>query len=229
VRDLAVRLDHKRTDHGSIYEFHGESGTGQYSMAGEFREFSDLMDLCAADSDAAARLLAAKNLQIHEITRIVKKYSKEARHLQLDIKHEAESKMISLRHRVESDLMELGPTSGEWQAISSMVAAATPQFESLMPSPSIALRLAPVTSREGPPTQITYNIRPNFIQTVNGIVADEMSGTQHFEPDDKLLLEFIRTHAHASSAHLETAVYELADNSGKQVDKGGTEAQGLLI
>lgn len=218
VDGLSVRLDQMRTDHGTIYEFHGKPPRTERSLSAEFQDFSRLMDLCAADTDAAARLLATKNLNTLEVRRIVEKYVKEARRLQLDIKHEAESKMISLRHRVESELIELAPTAQDWNVISAIVDAAVPHFSSCLPAPSQALGVIADTGATRA-AHITYNIRPQFIQTVNGIVAEEMNGTQHFESEYKQLLDFVRTHARDKSTDIETAVYELADNSGRQVDK----------
>jgi hypothetical protein len=216
---LRVRLDQKRTDHGTIYEFHGETPSGEKTLAREFQDFSKLMDLCASDASAAADLLACKNLQSQEITRIIERYVKEARRLQLDIKHEAESRMISLRHRVESELIEFDPTADEWQAIGDIMNAAAPQFGSLLPAPSTSLDILSGRGISGPQANITYNIRPQFIQTVNGIVSEEMSGTQHFDLASKQLLDFVRAHGGENPAELETAVHELADGSGKQVDK----------
>jgi hypothetical protein len=232
VGRLAVRLDYKKTDHGAVYEFHGEQGRGQSSLVEEFREFSTLMDLCASDRDAAGRMLERKSLPVDEITRIVARYSKEAKRLQLDLKHTAELKMTSLRQRVESELLDLEPTAQEWQTISLMLTAAVPQFGSLLPPPSNALRQATNYAEQGGRPQVTYNvIRPQFIQTVNGIVAVEMNGTQHFGPDDQRLLEFIRSHAKENRAQLETAVHELSDYSGKPADriKAGQKLKTFLI
>jgi hypothetical protein len=216
---LRVRLDQKRTDHGTIYEFHGETPAGAENLAGEFQEFSKFMDLCAYDANTAAGLLAGKKLHSHEITRIVERYVKEARRLQLDIKHEAESKLISLRHRVESELIELEPSADEWKVLGTMVSAAVPQFGPLLPAPSTSLGIPARPGLVGQETHITYNIRPQFIHTVNGIVSEEMSGTQHFDADHRQLLEFIRAHAIGNPADLEAAVHELADNSGTQVGR----------
>jgi hypothetical protein len=213
---LSVRLDQKRTDHGTIYEFHGETPAGEKSLTREFHDFSKLMDLCASDATAAADLLADKKLHSQEVARILERYVREARRLQLDIKQEAETRMISLRHRVESELFEQEPTAAEWNIISQLVSAAVPQFGSLLPTPSMSLGI-PALPGEG--AHVTYNIRPQFIHTVNGIVSEEMSGTQHFDADHRQLLEFIKAHAVENPTDLEAAVHELADKGGKQVDR----------
>ncbi len=218
VDRLAVRLDQKRTDYGVIYEFHGEAPPGESSLKAEFHDFSKLMDLCATDSDAAASLLKAKNLNAREVTNILERYSKEVRRLQLDIKHDAESKIISIRHRLESELIELAPTSEEWRAMELVVNAVVPTFSSALPSPSRSLSILSAGPHAAP-TQITYNFRPQFVNTMNGVIAEEIHGNQHFAPEHHQLLELIREHGGAQTKQLETAVYEVADKGVDQVDR----------
>jgi len=70
---LSVRLDQRRTDHGTIYEFHGVTPAGEKSLTREFHDFSKLMDLCASDATAAVDLLADKKLHSQDITRILER------------------------------------------------------------------------------------------------------------------------------------------------------------
>jgi hypothetical protein len=218
VDRLAVRLDQKRTDYGVIYEFHGEAPPGESNLSTEFQEFSKLMDLCVTDSEAAASLLTSKNLDIREVTRILERYSKEVRRLQLDIKHDAESKIISIRHRLESELIEFNPTEEDCKAIDSMVNAVVPSFSSGLPLPSQSMSSLSLQSR---PTaaNVTYNFRPQFINTLNGVIAEEIHGNQHFSPEYHQLLEVVREHGGTQKRQLETAVYEIADKGVDRVDK----------
>ncbi len=218
VDRLAVRLDQKRTDYGVIYEFHGEAPPGEANLSAEFQDFSKLMDLCVSDSEAAASLLASKNLDTREVTRILERYSKEVRRLQLDIKHDAESKSISIRHRLESELIEFAPTAEDWKAIGSLINAVVPSFSNGLPSPSrsmvgLSLQSQPTV------TTLTYNFRPQFVNTLNGVIAEEIHGNQHFAPEHHQLLEAVREHGGAETKQLETAVYEIADKGVDQVDK----------
>lgn len=176
------------------------------------------MDLCASNVEAAAVVLSSKSLNARDITKIIERYAKEARRLQLDIKHEAESKTVSIRHRLEAELIDLAPTDEDWRAITAIIEVAIPSFSSHLPA--LSQSLSGVTGlRPVPPSSITYNIRPQFIQTVNGVVADEVHGNQHFAPEHQQLLELVRAYTPANARELETAVYEIADNSGKQADR----------
>jgi hypothetical protein len=218
VDQLTVRLDQKRTDHGTIYEYHGQSPPGDRDLSGEFRDFSELMDLCASNVEAASAVLQSKGLNVGEITTIIKRYAKEARRLQLDIKHEAETKTISIRHRLESDLIELATTPEEWLAITSIIKNAIPHFSNTLPALSRALSGINELPTPSPPN-VTYNFRPQFIQAVNAVIAEEIHGSQHFAPEHEQLMELVRRHAPANARALEISVYEIADNSGKQVDR----------
>lgn len=218
VDRLAIRLDQKRTDYGVIYEFHGEAPPGESSLSTEFQDFSKLVDLCAIDVDAAAKILKAKNVSPHEVVNILKRYSKEARRLQLDLRHDAESKIIAIRHRLESELIDLAPTSQEWEAITSVVNTMVPIFSLALPTPSCSVSALP-GSPQTAASHVTYNIRPQFVGTLNGIIAEEIYGNQHFAPEHHQLLALVREYGGDQSKQLETAVYEVADKGVDQVDR----------
>lgn len=90
VAGLSVRLDQIRTDRGTVVEFHGHKDDTQQALSSHFQEFSCFLDLCANDPGAAEALLIQRKLGTSEITRILSKYSKEAKRLQIDLKHERE-------------------------------------------------------------------------------------------------------------------------------------------
>ncbi|WP_426391478.1 hypothetical protein [Variovorax sp. R-27] len=218
VDQLRVRLDQKRTDHGTIYEFHGQPPEGQNNLVQEFNEFSQLMNLCASDTDAAAGLLASKKLDPRETTRLLTRYSKEAKRLQLDIKHEAESKIIAIRQRLESEFIDLDPSPEDWRAIEALVNLAIPVVKGVLPMPAQSLGGIPPASAQGS-ANIIYNFKPQFIGTVNGVIADEIHGNQHFVEEQRQLLELVSQHGGSQQRELETAVYEVADKGVDKVDR----------
>jgi hypothetical protein len=220
VDKTSVRLDQRRTDFGVIYEFHGHTPSSGTGLTSEFKEFSHLMDLCAFDVDAAGALLASKNLNQTEITAIVSRYAKEARRLQMDIKHESESKTLSIRHRLEAELLELAPTAEDWVSINSYLNAALPTAPGLL----LTNPLAPQRMVEA--SSITYNIRPQFIQAVNNVTAQEIYGNQHFTAEHHEILKLISEHAAEDREALNAAVYEVADTGTKHIEK--LKAKNLL-
>lgn len=218
VDQLKVRLDQKRTDHGAIYEFHGQPPEGKNNLTQEFNDFSQLMNLCASDTDAAASLLASKHLDPRETSRLLTRYSKEAKRLQLDIKHEAESKIIAIRQRLESEFLDLDPSPEDWQAINSFIDLAIPLAKGILSLPIQSVVGTSQRSAENL-SNVTYNFRPQFIGTLNGVIADEIHGNQHFSKEHHQLLELVSQHGGAHQRELETAVYELADKGVDKVDR----------
>ena len=217
VERLEVRLDQKRTEHGAVYEFHGHPRAGQTNLEADFKEFSRLMMLFDADSEAAATLLAQKGPNATEIARLLSKYSKEAKRLQLDIRHEAEAKAVAIRHRLESELLDVDPTPQEWEQIQRLVNSAIPSSTSMSGDVLAFGRVTAPTAKQ--PLQITYNVRPQFIGTVNGVIAEEINGNQHFGPEHHQLMELIAQYAGDRSKELETAVYEIADKGVEKVGR----------
>ena len=175
------------------------------------------MALFEVDSDAAAKLLAEKGPNVPEIARLLSKYSKEAKRLQLDIRHEAELKSVSIRHRLESELLDLDPTPQERAQIQALVNGAIPHQPTVFGDVlTLGTAAAPVATGS---VQITYNVRPQFIGTVNGVIAEEINGNQHFEPEHHQLMKLIARHGTDRSKELETAVYEIADKGVEKVGR----------
>jgi hypothetical protein len=209
VERLEVRLGQNRTEHGVVYEFHGHPPDGQSNLEADFQEFSRVMALFEVDPEAAANMLAERGPNVKEVARLISKYSKEAKRLRLDIKHEAEIKSVSIRHRLESELIDLDPTPQEWEQIQALVNGVMP------PQPNVSGDVLALGRAASPvatgAVQINYNVRPQFIGTVNGVIAEEINGNQHFEPEHHQLMELIARHGTGRSKELETAVYEIAD------------------
>jgi hypothetical protein len=111
VAGLNVRLDQQSTTKGVIYAFHGvELGTEENDrkkLTKHFEDFTKLTDLCATDPSAAEEVLKGTGANAREITQIISRYSKEIRRLQLDLKHAREEKILSIRHRLESELVDV--------------------------------------------------------------------------------------------------------------------------
>jgi hypothetical protein len=111
VAGLNVRLDQQSTTKGVIYAFHGVDlgveDTNRKELAKHFEDFTRLTDLCATDPAAAEELLKGTGANAREITQIISRYSKEFRRLQIDLKHAREEKILSIRHRLESELVDV--------------------------------------------------------------------------------------------------------------------------
>lgn len=220
VNHLTTRLNQRRTDHGIIYEFHGDASQGETGLNTEFEEFSRFMDLCASNSNAAKALLTTKDINHKEIIDIIARYSKEAKRLQVDLKHERERKFLAIRQRLESELVDSAPTTTDWKAIESFINAAIPYSSEIS---SLLSHTSSPSSYIATDGNLTVNVRPQIFQRVNGIVAQEIYGNQHLSQNDQQILSLIREHGGAKAMELESAVHELADDSAPKTDRLGAK------
>lgn len=206
IASVDVRLDEKRTQSGVIYELFGDK-TDPRDLSTEFNEFSELMTLCASDPDRAEIILRDKLVEEGSIIQIMTKYAKEARRLAVDMKHEREQKVMGIRHRLESELLDTIPSDVELQSIFSLVDAAVPKID----GPKTLM--APGISNSTAFQSLTLNVNPQFIEQMNGIVAQEISGDLNFNENDKELLRLFELYAGAKQSELISALRELKDES----------------
>jgi hypothetical protein len=85
----------------------GSEQNDRKKLTKHFEDFTKLTDLCATDPSAAEEVLKGTGANAREITQIISRYSKEIRRLQLDLKHAREEKILSIRHRLESELVDI--------------------------------------------------------------------------------------------------------------------------
>jgi len=208
VSGLSVRQEQSSTRHGVVYEFFGDQTMSPSSLPEQFEQFSKFLDECAVDPEAARNTLTAFNVDARAVSDIVERYSKEARRLQIDLRQERERKLLSIRHRMESELADEIGSSHELAAVEELVDMIMPRST---PMSALTLRGVPSTSAGS----ITVNLRPQIISSVSGIVAQEVSGTQNFGTEPAQLLELIHLHAGTRVPELTSAVYELEDDGAK--------------
>lgn len=214
VSGLNVRQDQYRTNQGVVYEFFGGDGVEPNSLPQKFDEFSSFMESCVSNPETAQALLESKDLNKSEIFNLVERYSKEARRLHIDIKQERERKILAIRHGLEGELSEHVRTDHDWEVIGRVVEASVPSASGISSALTIDRKIQPT-----PNNSLTVNINPQVIETVNGVVAQQVIGDQHLGPDAKTLLEMIDQYAGKDKAILASSVHELSDESAKTEDR----------
>lgn len=213
--DLNARHDQYKTNNGVIHEFFGDDETAATSMSEKFKEFSLFMDTCAANPELAEKSLISSSLNRREVFDLVAKYSKEAKRLHIDLKHERERKLLNIRHSLESELSEFIIDSSEWDTLYQLVE------ENIPPIAGVSSALVHKTSNELStiPKQNVF-INSQVFETFNGVLAKEISGTVNLVPDAKKLLETIEEYAkEADKSDLSSAVHELTDPNVKKTDR----------
>lgn len=212
VASIKVRLDQYRTDKGIIYEIHSEEVASSGGIDTEFSEFTQFMDLCVTDPSAAEIMLKDKDVASKDIVGILLRYSKEAKRLSVDLRHEREQKVLSIKQRLESELVDTIPGVTDWKAIDSLVNMAVPALSGIQGA--IAVDQNPILlTRDTHQSNITININPQIIDTVNGVIAQEIRGNQTIGIEAQQLLELIHKYGGNKSQNLASSVHELEDES----------------
>lgn len=207
IANIDVRLDETRTKLGVIYELRGDPN-GSVELSNEFKEFSDFMSLCTSDPSRAESILQDKHVSQANITHILTRYAKEARRLQVDMRQDREQKVLRIRHRLESELMDAMPTEVDLAAIGKLVEQTIPSVI----GPHSPLQLsAPHNTISA--NNVTLNVNPQYVQTVHGIVAQEISGDIDLNENDQELLRLFAEYGEHQQAGLVSALRELKDES----------------
>ncbi len=205
-----IRLNQIKTEHGISYEFHGDEFSSSESIAGEFHEFSQLLDLCVLDPVKAEVMLKERVSDPKDIVGILSRYAKEAKRIRLDLKQEREKKLLGIRHRLETELSEVISGEAEWQFITRLAASAFPDSYSIAMLASAAQDRTTLLQLAGD-SGVTINIRPQIIHAVKGIVAQEIIGDVDNSDGSRQLMALVEAHGGQQVHELRNSVQILSD------------------
>jgi hypothetical protein len=208
VSKVELTVKQNRTDLGIVFSLYSQvQKMNENDINYLYREFTQFMDMCASDPEEAIKILNNKEVNEGTKQKILAKYIKEAKRLMLDLKHERELKLLSIKQKIESEFQE-----------SSLSEQMNKYVESLVPK---ATSTSNILQIEAPYQTQIINYSPQYIQTVNGIVAREISGTINFSPEEDEFLKLIEKYAQQTTelADLKTALYELKDRAKTNEEK----------
>jgi hypothetical protein len=214
VSGLNVSLNQYATNQGIVYEFFSGDEVAPSILPDHFNEFSSFMDSCSSNPDNAKILLESKNLSKQEVFNLIEKYTKEARRLRIDLKQERERKILNIKHNLESELAEYARTKEDWVIIDQIVDSNVPKINGVSSAISIDQKSLLNDSQN-----LTINIQPQIIETINGVVAQQIIGDQHLGQDTRQLLEIIDKYGEEKKAELASAAHELNDDNAKDSDR----------
>ncbi|WP_143626314.1 hypothetical protein [Streptomyces viridosporus] len=217
----SVRQDGYSTAAGRVYEFFGDANLLPQEMSQKFSEFSDFLDLCAVDPDSAEAELAVRGLGQASAADIVTRYGRSVRRINTDLRHEREARMLSIRHRLESELLDISE-GGEVDSVvlDSFVSSLTPN-----PTASNSIGVISATSMPHFPAGATINVNQQIFHSLQGTVVQSIQGSVNLGPEAKELLQLIATHGGAEAGALESAVHELEDPDARQAERLGAKAK----
>ncbi|MFF4288703.1 hypothetical protein ACFY0R_25885 [Streptomyces sp. NPDC001633] len=217
----SVRQDGYSTSAGRVYEFFGDQNLLPQEMSRHFSDFSHFLDLCATDPDAAEDELSTRGLARNSASDIVTRYGKSVRRINTDLRHERESRMLAIRHRLESELLDVAE-GGEISStqLDSFVHNLTPNTSTFNPLASLSS-----LPEMHIPSAAPFTVHQQVFNNLQGTVIQSVQGTVNLGPEAKELLRLIAIHGGADGAALETAVHELEDPDARQAERLGAKAK----
>lgn len=204
---VPVQLSQSRTGSGVTFSLYApESGLSPDDIRAQFDQFASFLDICNHDPTEARKVLATASITGDEATGIVSRYAKEARRLVLDLKHERETRLLAIRHSLESELSEIQIENAAFSAAARLLPEPT------TPSSALALPRQDASVRSIM-SALVVNINPQIINNVEGIVAQHLEGTINYTAHDKELIRLIEKYADTQGeiAELRSALEELRD------------------
>ena len=229
TRGHGVRQSGYITPSGKVYEFMADVSAGYTDLYQEFDQFSSFLALCSQDPRSAGAVLAssAQKLSAASGVALVGHFGKEVRRLEIDLRHERERRMLSIRQDLEDRLMAVNVDP---RAIP--IGQLNTAVESLVPYPSASESLALLANpwSTGSAHPVTVNINPQIINAVKSTVIQNIQGTLNLGVEAKRLLDLIQRFADQDSDLLQNAVYELEDTQAppNARAKAGTRIKAFL-
>ncbi len=222
TRGYGVRQSGYHTASGEMYEFFVDAAVTQAKLNAEFDSFSDFLTLCSEDTSAATHVLTSAGIDRTSSVKLVARFGKEVQRLQIDLRHEREQRMLSIRQLLEEQLLESGvdlrsiPTS----QINALI-------ENYVPGPtapeSLALLASPWNTHSTAPVTVINN--PQIINTIESTIIQNVQGTIHLGLEAKKLLAFIERFGGQAAATMQSAVYELEDSAAPPATKSSAKQQ----
>jgi hypothetical protein len=220
VRGPGIRQAGYRTASGQMYEFFADASVSKVELREEFNSFSSFLTLCSADPSVAADMLVQTGLKHDVSADFVTRFVREVCRLQIDLTHERERRILTIRHSLEEQLFNHGV---ELQA--TLSAQLNALIETLVPGPfasdSLMLLTDPQSARTLPP--VTVNISQQFINAMESSIIQNVQGTVHLEPKAKELLALIGRFGGQEAPLLEAAVHELEDADARPADRSAAK------
>ncbi len=209
VRGTDVRLDLRKSKAGTLYRFKGEvsvagAENGDQDLNQEFQDFSRVLAFSVTDPQKATAILRQNAIPDNEAAQIVERYAKEKRRLEIDLRQSWETKVLSIRHRLEVEISEKFPNATP-DEIGRLVNQAVDSV-----NPPTSFEPERLFGSVVTPTQVSVTVG-TIINSTNAVVAQEINGNVQFGPEATELLEYIAKYGGPRRRELEAAVQEFHD------------------
>lgn len=203
-----VRQSGYSTSSGEMFEFFADASVGQPDLHEEFDSFSVFLKLCSDNASAAADVLTSAGIDRKSSVKLVAKFGREVQRLQIDLRHEREQRMLTIRQDVEDQLLESGVDLRNIPR-DQITALIESRFPDSSAPESLALLAVPWTAQ--PTSPVTVNINPQIISAMEGTIIQNVQGTVHLGPQVREILEFIEEYGGQQTWLLKSLLYDLED------------------
>lgn len=192
VEKRSFFIETRKTTHGVVYVFKSKDELAVIRELDEaMTRFEDFMRMCQNDTAQAERALTAMGVAQHEANQLVTKYRVNYQRITVDIMRERETKLVSLKYELQSDILELVNN----QVISS----------SQIVNPSSMLSIIN-------PASVIINIADNKI--AQSIIEQQINGDVHYNEHDKELIKlFFEHNERLEATRLKSELDQLKDEN----------------
>lgn len=205
VKNQNVREGGYRTSYGRVIEFFSDGASDAEGWKADLVEFSNFLNI-VDNPQAAKSMLLSLGVENERADDLVTRYSRDARRVLLDSRHERDRITLGIQQRLEAELSddESGVSAAALEQLVKQLVPTTPL--------STMRAIAGATPMEGvvtaPPTVI---INQQYFEHVEGIVAQNISGTVTLGTPAEDLIALVREFGGERPDHMENAVREVAD------------------
>ena len=168
IRGRGIRRSGYQTASGEMYEFYADATVVGTDLQQQFFSFSSFLSLCADSPSAAVDFLAVANLGSVVSSDLVNRFGREVRRLKVDLLHDRERRVLSLRQSLEQELVEnnvdlrLAPSNQLSALVESLIpGSSAPESFALLAGPQTATSTGP----------ITVNINPQIISALESTIV----------------------------------------------------------
>jgi anti-anti-sigma factor len=211
-----IRQSGYQTASGEMFEFYADASLAELELPEQFSRFSSFLALCADDEEAALDLLTATNLSDSIRSDLVHRFGREVRRLQVDLRHERERRILTLRQSLEQEFVandaDFPQLPGDQIGV---------LLERFVPGPSASQSLALLAGPASPVQagSLTVNINPQIVNAMESTIIQNIQGVVNLGPQAKELLALIDRFGGAEAASLQSDVHELEDDDAPSASR----------
>ena len=208
VKSHRVREDGYTTQAGRVDEFYTDHDTSAELTHLEVGEFLEFLTTCALEPGEATTRMIDSGMERAAAGRLVTKYGKEGRRIQLDVRQARETLVLGVKHAFEAEVSE-GQEPAFRQQVDELV-------EGLIPDSGSSLRgIIGGGALNISANTMTLNLSQQSIGAASRIVQTSIQGTAHFGTEPSRILELIQEYGQSDIVESETlvaCVHELEDD-----------------